>query len=75
MEVKLPPLGKKVKEATVSFWYHNEGENVRKDEELAEIVTDKAVFKINAPISGRLAKIFVEENQKAKIGETLAIIE
>ncbi|HIE43253.1 MAG TPA: biotin/lipoyl-binding protein [Candidatus Omnitrophica bacterium] len=75
IEIKLPELGKEVEEATVSFWYQEEGEDVEKDEELLEIVTDKAVFKVKAPVSGRLSKILVGENEKVKIGDILGIIE
>ena len=32
-EIILPELGEDVKEATVSFWHHKEGDEVRKDED------------------------------------------
>lgn len=75
MNVVLPELGEDVKEATVSFWHIDKGEKVNKDEDLLEMVTEKATFNVPAPTSGVLAEIMVEEGGIARVGQVIAIIE
>jgi len=78
IEVKLPRLSEgedAPQEATVSFFYVEEGQTVRKGDDFVEMITDKATFNVPAPESGRVSKILVRENQKVKVGQTLAILE
>ena len=74
-EVKLPELGEEIEKATVSFWYHEEGEKVNKEEDLVEMVTDKATFNVPSPVSGVLAEIKTEEGATVQVGDVIAIIE
>ena len=74
-EVKLPELGEEVEKATVSFWHHEKGERVEKEDDLVEMVTDKATFNVPSPISGTLSQIKVGEGDTVKVGEVIAIIE
>jgi len=74
--VPLPPLGENAPdEAKLSFFLVEEGDSVNKDDELCEMITDKATFNVPAPISGVLKKKCVEEGQAVKVGQTLAIFE
>jgi pyruvate/2-oxoglutarate dehydrogenase complex dihydrolipoamide acyltransferase (E2) component len=76
IEVKLPDLGEGAgKEATVSFWYLEAGAQVKKDEDLVEMVTDKATFNVPAPASGKLAKVVALEGEKVQVGSVMAVIE
>jgi len=74
MEVKLSGLEADA-EAKVSFWYYDEGEHVEEGEDLVEMATDKAVFNVPAPSSGKLAKILVQEGETAKNDDVVAVIE
>ncbi len=74
-EIILPELGEDVKEATVSFWHHQEGDKVAKDEDLVEFYTDKANFSVKAPVSGILKTISIKEGEKAGVGKVIGIIE
>jgi len=75
-EVKLPELGEDAgKEATVSFWYIEEGGEVTKDDDLVEMVTDKATFNVPAPASGTLKDVKVVEGDKIEVGQYMAAIE
>lgn len=74
-EVKMPDLGEGITSATVSMWYFSEGDSVSRDDDLVELVTDKATFNMPSPVSGRLTKILVNEGDVADIGTALAIIE
>jgi len=75
MEVKLPELAEGVNEATISFWQKQEGDSIKEGEDLVEMTTDKAVFNLPAPASGRLMRVLAEEGKTVKVGEVLAIIE
>lgn len=75
IEIILPPLGEGIEKATVSFWYHREGEQVQENEDLVELTTDKATFNLPAPCAGTLIKIICQEGRSVKIGEILCIIE
>jgi len=75
MEVKLPTLGEEINEASVSFWYKKVGDQIKEGEDLVELTTEKASFNLPSPAAGRLVKINFNEGDKAKVNETLAVIE
>lgn len=75
IQVKLPEIGEGVNEATVSFWHCKEGNEVKKDEDLVELYTDKANFQIQVPVPGILKRIYKKEDEKIQVGEVLAEIE
>ena len=74
-EVKLPELGEEVNEATVSYWFHQEGDEVKEGEDLVEMTTDKATFNVPVPASGILKEISVGEGEMVKVGQKIADIE
>ena len=74
-DVRLPDLGEGVEEATVSFWHKKEGEEVKEEEDLVELTTEKATFNLPSPVKGKIKKILVKEGEKAKTGALLAEIE
>jgi pyruvate/2-oxoglutarate dehydrogenase complex dihydrolipoamide acyltransferase (E2) component len=74
-KVLLPELGDGISKATIAFWHVKEGVQVEQDDDIVELVTDKATFNVPAPCSGVVQKILVAEGTDARIGEVLAIIE
>src|SRR5437660_10617198 len=73
--IKMPQLGESVTEGTVDRWLKKEGEFVKKDEPLLEVVTDKVNAEIPSPFEGKLLKISVSEGQTVAIGIEIAQIE
>ena len=73
--VIFPELGEGINKATVACWHVVVGHEVKKDDDLVELVTDKATFNVPAEVSGIVKEIRVEEGQEAKLGEVLAVIE
>lgn len=73
--VILPDLGEGIANATIACWQAKVGDLVSEDDDIIELVTDKASFNVPAGTSGILKKICIEEGQEAKIGEILAEIE
>jgi 2-oxoglutarate dehydrogenase E2 component (dihydrolipoamide succinyltransferase) len=70
----MPTLGETVSDGIVTRWLKSVGDTVVAGEPLLEVSTDKVEMEIEAPASGVLLKVLVDENETAKVGETLAII-
>ncbi|MGH7777662.1 MAG: dihydrolipoamide acetyltransferase family protein [Candidatus Dormibacterales bacterium] len=73
--VKMPQLGESVTEGTVDRWLKKEGEFVKRDEPLVEVVTDKVNAEIPSPFEGTLLKISVPEGETVSVGVEIAQIE
>ncbi len=74
IEIELPALGEGIIEATLTRWLVKEGQEVSKDDPIAEIATDKVDSEFPAPEDGILHKIMVHEGEIPKVGQTLAIL-
>ncbi len=73
-EVKLPELGEGVEEASISRWLVKEGDTVQAGDPILEVATDKVDTEMPAPVSGKILKINVRENEIATANSVLAII-
>ncbi len=74
-QIKRPQLGESVTEGTVDKWLKREGDFVKRDEPLVEVVTDKVNAEIPSPFEGKLVKIAVGEGQTVQVGALIAQIE
>lgn len=75
-EVKLPSLGDDAGDsAKVSFTYLDEGEEIKENDDLIEMVTDKATFNVPSPKTGKLVRYLVEEDDEVKVGDPIAILD
>ena len=72
LQVKVPPLGESIVEATVSRWLKKEGEAVAAGDTLAELDTDKITVEVQAPQAGAISKIAAAEGAVVKVGDLLA---
>ncbi|MEN6568355.1 MAG: dihydrolipoamide acetyltransferase family protein [Veillonellales bacterium] len=72
--VNMPKLGLSMKEGIVGKWLKNEGDSVKKGEDLLEVMTDKISNKIEAPVEGTLLKIIANKKAKLPVGGLLGII-
>src|SRR4029077_9334675 len=73
--LKMPQLGESVTEGTVDHWLKQEGDMVRLDEPIVEVVTDKVNAEIPSPFAGRLVSIKVGAGETVAIGAALAELE
>jgi 2-oxoglutarate dehydrogenase E2 component (dihydrolipoamide succinyltransferase) len=71
----LPSMGEGVMEATIITWLFNEGDNVKEDDSVVEIATDKVDSDVPTPVSGKIVKILKQKDEVAKVGEAIAILE
>jgi 2-oxoglutarate dehydrogenase E2 component (dihydrolipoamide succinyltransferase) len=74
VEIRVPSLGESVTEATVARWFKKIGDDVTADEPLVELETDKVTLEYNAPASGVLAEILVDEGGEVEVGALLGAI-
>jgi pyruvate dehydrogenase E2 component (dihydrolipoamide acetyltransferase) len=70
----MPKMGDAMEEGTLVRWLKQEGEPVKEGEPIAEIATDKATIEIEAPASGILRGIRVQEGATVPINTPLAYI-
>ena len=73
-EIRVPPLGESVSEATVGRWFKQAGEQVRADEPLVELETDKVTLEVNAPSAGVLTQITAQSGASVVPGALLGAI-
>jgi len=75
VEIRVPQLPESVADATLVAWRKQAGESVSRDENLADLETDKVMLDVPAPVSGVLREIKVSDGSTVKSGDVLAIIE
>jgi pyruvate dehydrogenase E2 component (dihydrolipoamide acetyltransferase) len=74
-EFKLPDIGEGVVEGEVVRWLVKEGDILRQDQPMVEIMTDKATVEIPAPRAGRVVKRMYAEGQTCPVGKVLISID
>ena len=74
-KILVPVLGESISEATVSKWLKNEGDEVKTDEPIVELETDKVNLEVPSPISGKLTEIISKNGSVVEVGAHLGSIE
>jgi 2-oxoglutarate dehydrogenase E2 component (dihydrolipoamide succinyltransferase) len=74
-EIKVPQLPESVADATLVAWHKQAGEAVKRDENLADLETDKVVLEVPAPFNGVLKEIRIQSGASVTSGQVLAVIE
>ncbi|WP_405100654.1 dihydrolipoamide acetyltransferase family protein [Oceanobacillus sp. FSL H7-0719] len=69
-EFKFPDIGEGIAEGEIVKWFVKEGDEINEDDVLCEVQNDKAVVEIPAPIDGTVKKIYVDEGEVARVGDT-----
>lgn len=75
IDVIMPQMGESIAEGTLSRWMKKIGEEVKRDEPIFEISTDKVDAEIPSPSAGTLAEILVQEGQTVPVQTVVARIE
>src|SRR4051812_32950677 len=71
----MPQMGESIAEGTLSKWLKKVGDEVKRDEPIFEISTDKVDAEIPAPTAGVLAEVIVTEGQTVAVQTVVARIE
>lgn len=74
-EFKLPDLGEGITEGEVLKLMAKEGDQVKEDQPIIEVMTDKVNVQIPSPRTGRVVRVMVKEGDIAKVGQTILVID
>jgi pyruvate dehydrogenase E2 component (dihydrolipoamide acetyltransferase) len=73
-QFRFPDVGEGITEGEIVRWLVKEGDEVKEDQTVAEIETDKAVVEMPSPYSGTVLKIHAKEKDIVKVGQSLMTI-
>ena len=71
IDIKSPQFPESIFEGTLSSWLKKEGQEIKQEEVLAEIETDKVVIEVTAPSDGVMGKALVKEGATIKSSEVI----
>ena len=75
IEIKVPQLPESVADATLVTWHKQAGQAVSRDENLADLETDKVVLEVPAPVNGVLKELRIVAGTSVTSGQVLAVLE
>src|SRR5579864_7450677 len=74
-EIRVPQLPESIADATLVAWHKKPGDPVRRDENLADLETDKVVLEVPAPQNGVVREIKIQSGATVTSGQVLAVID
>jgi pyruvate dehydrogenase E2 component (dihydrolipoamide acetyltransferase) len=75
LEFKLPDIGEGIAEAEIVSWAVSVGQQIGENENLVEIMTDKATVQIGSPRTGVIIRLGGDVGQRLRVGSVLAVID
>ena len=74
-EFKLPDIGEGIAEAEIVAWHVKVGDSIAEDQQIADMMTDKATVEMESPVAGKVLELAGEVGDQVPIGSVLAVIE
>src|SRR4051812_25637534 len=74
-EFKLPDIGEGIAEAEIVAWHVKVGDIIAEDQQIADMMTDKATVEMESPVAGKVIELAGEVGDLVPIGSVLAVIE
>ena len=74
-EFRLPDIGEGIAEAEIVAWHVQVGDTVTEDQQVADMMTDKATVEMESPVSGTVVELAGAVGDQVPIGSTLVVIE
>ncbi len=74
-EFKLPDIGEGVSEGEIVNWLVKVGDGIKEDQDLVEVMTDKATVTIGSPKSGKVAELKGEVGDVVPVGQVLVVFD
>src|SRR5215210_7077985 len=74
-QFKLPDIGEGIAEAEIVAWHVKVGDTVAEDQQLADMMTDKATVEMESPVAGKVIELAGEVGDQVAIGSVLVVIE
>ena len=75
MELTMPKLSPKMEKGILCAWMKAPGDHFEQGEPIYEVETEKVVSMVEAPVSGILKELLVEEGDEVDVGAPLAVIQ
>ena len=72
---KLPDIGEGIAEAEIVAWHVAVGDRVEEDQNIADMMTDKATVEMESPVAGTVVELAGEVGDQVAIGAALVVIE
>jgi 2-oxoisovalerate dehydrogenase E2 component (dihydrolipoyl transacylase) len=72
---KLPDVGEGTAEAEIVAWHVKIGDTIEEDQNLVDVMTDKATVEMTSPVSGKVISLHGEPGQMAAVGSALVELE
>src|ERR687894_2255467 len=72
---KLPDIGEGIAEAEIVAWHVGVGDRVEEDQQLADLMTDKATVEMESPVAGKVLEIAGAVGDQIAIGSVLVVLE
>ena len=74
-EFRLPDIGEGIAEAEIVAWHVKVGDTILEDQQIADMMTDKATVEMESPVAGKVLELAGEVGEQVPIGSVLAVIE
>ena len=73
-KILVPVLGESITEATIAKWLKKEGDEVKVDEPIVELETDKVNLEVPSPVAGVLTEIASKDGSVVEVGALLGSV-
>ncbi|MCI1986805.1 MAG: dihydrolipoyllysine-residue acetyltransferase [Lactobacillus sp.] len=70
-QFKMPELGEGLAEGEIVKWHVAAGDEVKEDDTLVEVQSDKSVEEIPSPVTGKVLKVLIPEGETATVGDVM----
>ena len=74
LEIKIPSPGESISEVEIGKWLVENGTMVKKDQEIAEVESDKATFSLSATADGKI-NLLLKEGERVTVGSVACTID
>ena len=74
-EFKLPDIGEGIAEAEIVAWHVKVGDKIEEDQQIADMMTDKATVEMESPVAGKVLEVAGEVGDMIPIGSVLVVLE
>ena len=72
---RLPDIGEGIAEAEIVAWHVAVGDRIEEDQNIADMMTDKATVEMESPVAGTVVELAGEVGDQVAIGAALVVIE
>jgi pyruvate dehydrogenase E2 component (dihydrolipoamide acetyltransferase) len=73
--VKIPKQGFTTEYVTITQWYVKPGDDVKENQPLCSMESDKATADVESPCDGKVVEILVMENDEVNVGDDILVLE